>query len=365
MDFDPKPNARVAVVKDVLFNRGQRDEVKYFSSHEDPHRGQPPNSSEVVEACNRVRLAYPEYNTKNPMSRGSYGKTFILCKTILGSGKVCDLVLKSQAISPAYYNEVEIMYELQGDLRFCQIVDSFTCEGEGIILMERLEKCDWNPERQSILRLLEGLYSRGFLHMDNHSGNVMCRRTSDAFDRAVFRPVLIDFGLSLSLEDPHKHRLLWHDNKRRRDGTKSAKWQGGSMRLPRLDEGPGGDWRFWAWSYQCMILNEDSTFEGKLVSKVKGGPYKGEGFENLDPATPSPEELAVSYFIHNFKGKDLESELDRLKNLFDPKYMVSQNIVFFDTHQKNSNAPFDWRSIMFEWRKGGEYDRSIIPTQSS
>lgn len=360
MDFDPKPNARVAVVKDVLFNRGERDEVKYFSSYEVPHRGQPPNRLEVVEACDRVKRAYPEYQIKNPIEGGAYGATFILCQTILGSGKVCDMVMKTQKISPAFYNEVEIMYELQGDLRFCQIIDSFTCEGEGIILMERLEKCDWNLERRSVLKLLEGLYSRGFLHMDNHSGNVMCRRSSDAFGRRVLRPVLIDFGIALSLEDPNKHSLLWHDNKRQRNGTsKSKKWQGGNMRLPRLDEGPGGDWRFWAWSYQCMILNEDSSFEGEFVSKVKGGPYKGEGFENLDPETPGPEELAIIYFILNFKGEDLETELNRLKGMIDPKYMLSQNIVFFDTHQKNSSAPFDWRRIMFEWRKGGKYDISL------
>ena len=49
----------------------------------------------------------------------------------------------------------------------------------------------------------------GFLHMDNHSDNVMCRREEDGVGgRTVQRPVLIDFGLALNLDFPNQHRLV-------------------------------------------------------------------------------------------------------------------------------------------------------------
>lgn len=325
------PSGRVVVLHDVLFNRGREDKQRHFTKHEDPRPGQAPGSVDLVEACNKIRRAYPEYQQWQLLQQGGYGQAFVLCKTLVSGGRLCDLVLKEQQLSDEFRNEVQAMESVKGDMRFVQIVDSFTCQGKGLILMERLEKCEERPDRPQTLLLLEVMYARGFLHMDNHSSNVMCRVEEDSKQRLV----LIDFGLALNLDFPNQHRLVWHQKK-----------------MPRLEEGRGGDWRFWAWSYQCMLLNEDHGFQGKRVSEVRGGPYRGEGFEQLDPETPGPQELAIKHVQEMARGRHRNSELRRLRKMLDPRYLRSQNVLFFDTTEGPGGfAPFDWRRAMSEYQE--------------
>lgn len=329
------PSGRVDVLHDVLFNRGRDDKRRHFTKYEDPHPGQAPGSLDLVEACNKIKRAYPEYQERRRLQKGAYGQAFVLCKTLVSGGRLCDLVLKEQTLNDEFRNEVQTMESVKGDMRFSQIVDSFTCRGKGLILMERLEKCEERPERHEALLLLEVMYARGFLHMDNHSDNVMCRREEDDAGRKVDRPVLIDFGLALNLDFPNQHRLVWH-----------------KMKMPRLEEGRGGDWRFWAWSYQCMLLNEDRGFQGNRVSEVRGGPYRGEGFEQLDPETPGPQELAIKHVQEMDRGGHRTSELRRLRKMLNPRYLRAQNVLFFDTTEgAGSYAPFDWRRAMSEYQE--------------
>ena len=48
-------------------------------------------------------------------------------------GRLCDLVLKEQKLNDEFRNEVQTMESVKGDMRFSQIVDSFTCRGKGLI----------------------------------------------------------------------------------------------------------------------------------------------------------------------------------------------------------------------------------------
>ena len=124
---------------------------------------------------------------------GQYGSTYIACK--VSHPKKCDYVLKIQNDSIEFRNEVDALVALKHTGVVVKIYAAWTCNGEGFIIMEKVMKCkkpffyrvrQHEQNYNNIVAALNVIDDEGWIHIDMHKGNVMCRK-----DGSI---VLIDFG---------------------------------------------------------------------------------------------------------------------------------------------------------------------------
>ena len=122
------------------------------------------------------------------IGKGSYGAVFTACKT----GKDCNYILKIQKADEYFEREVYAFYDLNGWKYSPIIYDAWTCGEMGFMILEKLapvESCleqikDFEIESQLTV-ILDQLYEMGWVHVDTHAGNIMCKNGHLA---------LVDFG---------------------------------------------------------------------------------------------------------------------------------------------------------------------------
>jgi predicted Ser/Thr protein kinase len=142
--------------------------------------GIPDNFNTIVEDC----LKNAEWTTKNLLGEGEYGKAYIACKS-----DDCNYILKVQRANEDFYTEVEALTKLDGKNVSPKIFASWTCNGIGYYVMEKLFNCPVKPHKEiytDVKKILDILKMNGWLHIDIHNGNIMCRENG--------KIVLIDFG---------------------------------------------------------------------------------------------------------------------------------------------------------------------------
>ena len=125
------------------------------------------------------------------LGAGKYGSTYTACK--VSHPKQCDYVLKIQKDSIEFRNEVDALVALKHTGVVIKIYAAWTCNGEGFIILEKAMQCNKPSTAENkrkhyndIVSALNIIDDEGWLHIDMHSGNVMCRK-----DGSI---VLIDFG---------------------------------------------------------------------------------------------------------------------------------------------------------------------------
>ena len=98
-----------------------------------------------------------------------------------------------------FYNEVEALMDLKDTNVVPKLHAAWTCNGDGFIIMEKLDSllekpgggnykgCTDNASTnfEAIKNILEICKKAGWLHIDVHIGNVMCKKG---------KPILIDWG---------------------------------------------------------------------------------------------------------------------------------------------------------------------------
>ena len=132
----------------------------------------------IVENCNQKKWTKKDY-----LSKGKDGSIFIACET-----DNCSYVMKIQKADPVFYNEVFALVDLQKTELVPKIYAAWTCDGQGFIIMEKLEFCNTNSEERyiQVKKALDKLRKHGWLFVDIHGGNYMCKNKK--------KIVLVDFG---------------------------------------------------------------------------------------------------------------------------------------------------------------------------
>jgi len=142
------------------------------------------NFQNIVDKCAQ------KWERKDFISRGSYGSVYIACKIARKVTDDCDYIMKIQKADMSFYTEVKCISELQ-NLKFIpHIYAAWTCDGNGFIIMEKLEKCNPQSEPKIYEKLkayLSEMLEYGWLYVDIHKENFMCRNNGKDI-------VLIDFG---------------------------------------------------------------------------------------------------------------------------------------------------------------------------
>jgi hypothetical protein len=97
-------------------------------------------------------------------------------------------VNKSYTEMDSYQHEMEALIDLQGWKHAPKLYAAWTCKKSAYFVMEKLGKCHKEPSElyNQTIGLLKELYDKKWLHLDVHSGNIMCRENGDV--------VLIDYG---------------------------------------------------------------------------------------------------------------------------------------------------------------------------
>jgi tRNA A-37 threonylcarbamoyl transferase component Bud32 len=142
------------------------------------------NKYGIIEDCMENEKVWKE---KELIGKGKYGKAYIACK----KGN-CNYVLKIQQISNEFYEEVYCLKDTQDLNVVPKLYNAWTCGDLGYMAMEKMEKCskeEFNKNDKRIYikikKVLEKFKSKGWLHIDIHKGNIMCKNG---------KFVLIDFG---------------------------------------------------------------------------------------------------------------------------------------------------------------------------
>ena len=129
------------------------------------------------------------WEKKDELGRGQNGVTYIACK----DKDDCNYVLKIQDLNEEFYTEVICLESFKNTKNIVpKIYAAWTCDNRGYFVIEKLDKCDPtkfdinNKENyKEITNLLKKFKEKGWLHVDIHPGNVMCKNG---------KFILIDFG---------------------------------------------------------------------------------------------------------------------------------------------------------------------------
>jgi len=140
----------------------------------------------IAEKCDQKKWRKDSY-----ISKGAYGNVYVACEE-----NNCDYVVKIQKADTSFYNEVHALIELQPTKIVPKIYAAWTCKGEGFIVMEKLQKCPEIDTRELFNKMksnLKKLYKLGWLAVDVHKGNYLCR----VLQNGKLEVVSVDFGLSV------------------------------------------------------------------------------------------------------------------------------------------------------------------------
>jgi serine/threonine protein kinase len=138
----------------------------------------------IVEDCAKLT----EWDMKELLGEGQYGKAFKVCKGV----DDCNYVLKMQKLDEDFYIEIQALTELKDTGVVPKYYSAWTCDGYGYFVIEKLDKCPkekfnyYNKDSAKELDdVLEKIYKKGWLHVDVHPGNIMCKNG---------KFIMIDFG---------------------------------------------------------------------------------------------------------------------------------------------------------------------------
>jgi len=181
--------------KSNRINKSNRSVVKPVGPAKIPEK-----FAQVAENCTEIL----EWDVDKKVGEGTRGKVFGVCR----AGN-CEYTMKVQGLVKGHSNkifrkEVRALAELQGTGIVPKLYASWTCDGNGYIIMEKLERCripNTSGKRKKfvdkVLNILKVSHTNGWLHNDMHMGNIMCKRGK------IF---LIDYG------GPAIHRNNIDDN---------------------------------------------------------------------------------------------------------------------------------------------------------
>ena len=136
--------------------------------------------SKIAEDCAQM----DQWTKGVYLGQGAYGEVYEMCK----AGN-CEYALKTQKADPDFGLEVEALTELQSTGVVPKLYAAWTCKGTGYIIMEKMYKCDLtvNEKYEQSRKILDKMEAQGWLHVDTHSGNLMCGADKK-------RVIIIDFG---------------------------------------------------------------------------------------------------------------------------------------------------------------------------
>jgi serine/threonine protein kinase len=243
----------------------------------------------IFEACALIRQNVYQKGVK--IAEGPYGSVYTVVDTRMASMDLKPnlppkLVLKVHDDVSNFDVEVDCMKALQGSRHFMpKMYDYFVCDDKGYIVMEMLKPCSNKISRTDAFPILQEMHEKGWLHMNNHSSNFMCDKYGNV--------KLIDYSMSIPIgndfSDFFKYDTYW---------VGKNEFMPGRRMLPLFsdEEDQLKIAAMWGWSYMMMLLNKDEGFEGRLISKVRGGPYEfPKGSHSLKYSAPAPQEFAFKH----------------------------------------------------------------------
>ena len=137
------------------------------------------------------------------LGRGSYGGAYFACVN-RGARVPCKdskFVMKVQKSDNDFRNEVKALKKLKGWKYAPQIYASWTCNGKGYIIMDRVKtkcpKISTKAGYKEMKAIAKGLRKRGLIYVDYHRGNFGCKGK---------RLVLIDYGWAREMKPGAKTR---------------------------------------------------------------------------------------------------------------------------------------------------------------
>ena len=160
--------------------------------------GIPKSFLDVAESCSDIN----KWTIQESVGSGIVGVTYTACR----AGN-CNYVIKRQptavaedrlrANDPSYKehysfrNELKALMALQDWRHAPRIYAAWTCEDMGYIVMEKLYICkDVDKSYEKVKGMVDELYDMGWIHMDAHPRNILCREDGEL--------VLIDYGRARS-----------------------------------------------------------------------------------------------------------------------------------------------------------------------
>ena len=148
--------------------------------------GIPTSFLPIVENCTLNN----KWRKDKKIDSGLSGSTYIAC-----NHADCEYVIKVQKQNKEYYTEIEALLYLQRTKATPIIFAAWTCENFGYFVMEKLYPCkhDDNFMWKEVGKKLDIIRQAGYLHVDIHPNNVMCKKNGTV--------VLIDFGYSVKRTD--------------------------------------------------------------------------------------------------------------------------------------------------------------------
>ena len=144
--------------------------------------GIPTNFLPIVEDCTQNNI-WKKHKDKL-LGSGTAGNIYIACKAT----DDCEYVIKIQEKNKDYYTEIEALLFLQDTKVVPKVFAAWSCENLGYFVIEKLYRCKYNDNFmwEEVGKKLDIIREAGYLHVDIHPDNVMCKK-----DGTV---LLIDFG---------------------------------------------------------------------------------------------------------------------------------------------------------------------------
>ena len=156
--------------------------------------GIPDKFIQVAEDCEQNKL----WKQGATLGQGAYGEVFVACRS--SEPGDCKYVLKQQEDNYEFRQEVRALHDLRKLKNVVYMYAAWTCNGEGYIIMETLEKC--RPTYKEVLDVSNKIRAKGWTHIDSHRGNFMCRAGTNEV-------VAIDFGWAIKESDQTYEKHQW------------------------------------------------------------------------------------------------------------------------------------------------------------
>jgi hypothetical protein len=143
-----------------------------------PGPGIPVEFKKIADDCAQNDV----WEQKKLLGQGNYGASYEACR----AGN-CNYVLKTQKDDKDFHVEVDALSELQKTKVVPTLYAAWSCKGIGYLVIDKLQNCNIPKEEmyKQMKKILAKLLKAGWLHVDTHTGNVMCSGK---------KVIIIDFG---------------------------------------------------------------------------------------------------------------------------------------------------------------------------
>ncbi len=146
--------------------------------------GTPSKFKKIIEDCQKNKT----FKKKKKLGEGKYGSAYQVCKV-----NDCKFAIKEQNADSEFKHEVDALYALNSWKHSPKIHAAWTCNGKGYIIQDLVYKCKKNPGYDELRKVIDQMRSKGWVHVDIHSGNIMCTKDGTL--------MLIDFGWARNSSD--------------------------------------------------------------------------------------------------------------------------------------------------------------------